>query len=215
MRKKRLNDEHLYLVLDTQVASYAKLFEILKAAVLAGTGIVQLRDKNGSIRQICDFSRRAVEWIAGRALFIVNDHCDAAVVCGADGVHLGQDDLDPAEVRRITGPEMLIGVSCQTLEHLDRAHDAGADYIGFGSVFITRTKPERRPMDLRTLSAACEKTRVPLYAIGGITLDNADQVLAAGVDRIAVTRAVMNAVDFAGAIEKFQRRLPAPTGKVL
>ena len=206
--KTLLNDARLYLVLDTQVADYEQLFAILKQAVQAGVEIVQLRDKNGTTRPMCDFSRRAMAWIERRALFIVNDRLDVAMACGADGVHLGQDDLPLHEARALAGPEMIIGVSCQTMEHVQAAQrDGGADYIGFGSVFQTETKPGRKPMDLRLLTDVYRWAAVPVFAIGGITLENLDCVLQTGADRIAVTRAISCAPNIGQTVEAFQRRL--------
>lgn len=192
-KKKILQAAQLYVVLDSDVADFKKLFVIFKKTVDAGVGIVQLRSKYGSAADILDFSRKAIRYAQGRALFIVNDRIDFAIVGGCDGVHLGQDDLSLKQARAILGPKFLIGISCQTLDQARRAQKDGADYIGFGSVFKTKTKPERRQMDLKLLSRVSREMKIPVFFIGGITLDNVSQVVANGGQRIAVTRAICEA----------------------
>lgn len=202
-KKKILHHSRLYVVLDSSGADFKKLFTILKETVNAGTTIVQLRSKEGSARDILQFSKRAVRHLKNRALFIVNDRVDLARASGSDGVHLGQDDMPLPEVRKIFGKDKLIGVSCQTIAQVRRAVKQGADYIGFGSVFKTKTKPGRRPQDLKILAKVQSETRLPIFFIGGITLNNVQRILKNGGQRVAVTRAICEAKDVRQTTKEF------------
>jgi thiamine-phosphate pyrophosphorylase len=197
----------LYLILDAGVVGYDELFVKMKIAVHSGVDIVQLRDKLGTSREALKFAQRALAWLGKRALFIVNDRIDIARISGADGVHLGQDDLPVREARRMLGPRAIIGKSCQTLLHVRAACREGADYIGFGSVFKTLTKPGRKPMDLARLRAAAQVSRVPLFAIGGITRQNVKRVISCGVARVAVCREFLLAEDIAFSVGEMEKAL--------
>jgi len=188
----------LYVILDTQVCDYARLWEVLRIAVKAGVDIVQLRDKIGQSRETLLFAKKVQHFLADRIPFIVNDRVDVARLSGASGVHVGQDDIPVVEARKILGDRKIIGTSCQTIAHLRRAMRDGADYVGFGSVFKTLTKPDRSPMDLKLLRQAAGVARreeFPLFAIGGICRENAVKVVSCGVERIAVCRDVLLAKD--------------------
>ena len=206
-KSRYLKDCRLYLILDAQVNSYDRLFDILEDAVRAGVDIVQLRDKHGRSRDIFQFARKCVGLLAGRIPFIVNDRVDIAVASGADGVHLGQDDLPISEARKILGQAAIIGISCQSLAHAQTAERAGADYIGFGSVFKTLTKPDREPMDLGLLARVCKDIHIPVFAIGGIGRSNLSVIRAVGVNRAAVCRAVCQAKDIAQAVKDLKSML--------
>ncbi|MEI6438194.1 MAG: thiamine phosphate synthase [Candidatus Omnitrophota bacterium] len=197
-KRKLLSGCKLYLILDAGVCSYDRLFEVLKAASQSGVDIVQLRDKVGFVKDILRLSKQSVSWLKGRVPFIVNDRVDIAKASGASGVHLGQDDFPVDEARRILGPRAIIGVSCQNAAHIRRALRERADYIGFGSVFKTLTKPERLPMDhtkLREAVRIAEGNGLPLFAIGGISSSNVGQVRDQDVRRVAVCRDIMLAED--------------------
>ena len=189
--KKRLKNANLYLILDTQVLSYSDLLKALKPAVRGGVDLVQLRDKNGSAKDILDFCRYARKITAGKALFIVNDRVDLALLGDADGVHLGQEDISYAHARKFMGSKAIIGVSCQRLDQAKVAQDQGADYIGFGSVFKTQTKPERKAMNLELLENVLEMTQIPVFPIGGISRGNLSQLTVRGVRRVADCRDIL------------------------
>lgn len=202
-----LTSAKLYVVLDSSVADFEKLFVILKKTVAAGTRIVQLRSKAGSARDILAFSKKALEVTKGKALFIVNDRADLTLLSGSDGIHLGQDDLTMKEARKILGSDKIIGVSCQTLAQAKRAQKDGADYIGFGSVFKTKTKPGRTGLDLKIVSQVSRQIKVPVFFIGGITLYNIGKAVEKGGKRIAVTRAICESSDVAASTRKFLEKL--------
>ena len=178
------------MILDTDVASMDRLFEVAKQALEGGVGLIQLRDKNGTSDRIIKFSRKITALLKRRIPFIINDRVDLALAGGADGVHIGQDDLPLPLARRLMGKNAIIGVSCQTFAQAKAAQDGGADYIGFGSTFKTLTKPERKPMDLQLLAEVFSKIRVPVFAIGGINARNILKLKERGVDRVAVCRDV-------------------------
>ncbi len=181
-----------------------------EAALLAGllldggAPILQLRMKRaaGAAMLACAEALRSVCAARG-ALFVVNDRLDVALACGADGVHLGQDDLPLAAARRIAPPGFLIGISTHDENQIDAALAGGADYLGFGPCFATTTKDNPDPVvGLLRLAEAVGRAhehRVPLVAIGGITLARVPDVVAAGADAAAVISAVLTAPDIRGA----------------
>lgn len=190
------------MILDREVNDYGRLLEIARES-LPGVGIVQLRDKKGCARDVLSFARKILKVFRGRIPFIVNDRVDLAMSSGADGVHLGQEDMPLKEARRIMGDQAIIGISCQTYAHARRAERDGADYIGFGSVFRTLTKPGRSPMDLELLRRVVRDIQIPVFAIGGITPDCMAGLRDLGVERFAVCRAVCEA----GNIQKTIREM--------
>ncbi len=183
-RRQRLASARLYLVCGDRPD------EFLEAALRGGVDIVQLRMKDAPDDAIVAAAER---FALHDVLVIVNDRADLAVAAGADGVHLGQDDLAVLEARAIVGPERLIGLSTHTPQQIDAA--AGVDYIGVGPVYETPTKPGRPAVGLELVRHAARHARMPFFAIGGINADNADAVRSAGAERIAVVRAVADAHD--------------------
>ena len=135
----------------------------------------------------------------------MNDRLDIALAADADGVHLGQEDLPLRIARQLAGHRFLIGVSCQTLKQALSAQAQGADYIGFGSVFPTLTKPERRGMDLAMLTKVVKRIKIPLFPIGGINLENLVQLRELNIRRAAVTRSICLAKN-AGTVTKLLRK---------
>lgn len=194
-----LKNSKLYLILDTAVAPYDRLLTIAQQAVDCGVDMIQLRDKNGSAEDILKFSRQMVAFLKEQIPFIVNDRVDLAMASNASGVHLGQEDLPLAIARRLMGQKALIGVSCQTLKQAVLAETQGADYIGFGSVFKTLTKPHREPMDLRLLSQVISKIKIPVFPIGGIGFKNISHLKELGVERVAICRDICLAADIKSA----------------
>lgn len=142
------------------------------------------------------------------ALLIVNDRCDLALAVEADGVHLGQDDLPIAYARRLMGPERLIGLSTHSIQQVRDAAGTGPDYIGFGPIFGTATKLDHDPVvGIEGLRSVRSLTELPIFAIGGITVASAPDIVAAGADGLAVISAVLKAPDVGAAVQAFQRAL--------
>jgi thiamine-phosphate pyrophosphorylase len=189
-RRQRLSTAHLYLVCDAQPD------EFLTAVLRGGVDIVQLRIKHGSDETIL----AAARWFraacdAHGALFILNDRPDLVAACGADGVHVGQDDLTPQRARELVGAEALVGISTHSPAQIDAVGGVPVDYIGVGPVHETPTKPGRPAVGLELVRYAATNAPVPFFAIGGISTANVGAVASAGAVRIAVVRALTEAAD--------------------
>jgi thiamine-phosphate pyrophosphorylase len=208
-RPAALANRRLYLITNSDAfCAPAAFLDAVDAALRGGVDIVQLREKNKPAREIlalgAEVKRRCDT--AG-ALFIVNDRADIAATLGAGGVHLGQDDLDVAAARKILGPAAVVGVSTHAPEDARRALTDGADYIGVGPVFTTPTKPGRPAAGLDYVRWVAENIPLPAYAIGGVDLQNANEVLAAGASRLAVVRAIINAPAPETAAAEFHKKI--------
>ncbi len=187
---ERLADARLYVLVDAR-ASAAELAELAESLVAAGVPIIQLRDKALADRQRLARAHLLVDATRGtRTLFVMNDRPDLALLCGADGVHLGQEDLSVKDARRVLGPSGLIGVSTHSLEQARAAVLDGANYIGVGPTFPSGTKQFSEFTGIELLRSVQAEIRLPAFAIGGIMPESLPQVLAAGFRRIAVSGAV-------------------------
>jgi thiamine-phosphate pyrophosphorylase len=185
--RERLASARLYLILDGDDV------DVLEPALRGGVDVVQLRDKTRSDAEIVSAAvpfREACE--RHDTLFVLNDRPDLVEACGAHGVHVGQEDEPLAKARELAGPERIVGLSATTVEDLDAGEP---DYWGVGAVFGTPTKPESPPGGLALVRAAAARLTVPWFAIGGVELHNAAEVVAAGARGIAVVRAIRDAAD--------------------
>ena len=194
-------DLSLYLVLDPVLCADIGMVETARAAVAAGATIVQLRDKHASTSAMIETGLALKQALAGsNALLIVNDDVDAAIAIGADGVHIGQEDLDADNTRRLIGPDMILGLSVET-EALASAIDASiVDYAGIGPIFATPTKPDhKQPIGFDGLARIIKLCPVPTVAIGGLKAEHAAEALAAGADGLAVVSAICGKPDPAAA----------------
>ncbi|MDP2938875.1 MAG: thiamine phosphate synthase [Candidatus Omnitrophota bacterium] len=191
MKKKLLNDFLLYLILDREVLDYASLLNVAHKAIKAGIDIIQLRDKIGLAKNTLSLAIKLRKLTKDfQAIFIVNDRIDLALLSHADGVHLGQDDIPLTKARSLLGKEKIIGISCHNLKESLIAQKEGANYIGLGPVFSTQTKPGFKPIGLDIISKIKIQLKIPIFAIGGMTVTNITQVLDAGASNIAVCRAI-------------------------
>jgi thiamine-phosphate pyrophosphorylase len=187
--RARLHDAHLYLVCDVCDDTF------LDAALRGGVDIVQLRAKHASDDALVTAGRRfAARCAAHGALFILNDRPDLVAAAGADGVHVGQDDASVVGARELVGPQAIIGLSTHTLQQIAAASSADVDYIGVGPVHRTPTKPGRAAVGLKLVADAAAYAVPPFFAIGGIDAGNVGAVRDAGATRIAVVRALTEAV---------------------
>jgi thiamine-phosphate pyrophosphorylase len=195
----------LYAILDTAVRPELSASAILEALLRAGVRVIQYRHKE-TLRRVhfeecCALARRTHEF-GGR--FFVNDRADVALLCGADGVHLGQEDLLPEKARLFLGEGMQIGFSTHTLEQARSALRAPADYIAVGPIFPTSTKKNPDPVvGLELVAQVRSLTAKPLVAIGGITLQNSAAVLQAGVNAVAVIGDLLAAPDIEARARQF------------
>jgi len=182
---------------------------LAEALLAGGARCLQLRWKPAAPRDVLEAARaiRPLAHDAG-ALFLVNDRPDLAVLAGADGVHLGQDDLPLAAARRVLGPGRIVGLSTHDPEQARRAADAGADYVAVGPVYATTSKVGAlAPRGLDLVRAARTAVHCPLVAIGGIDAGTAADVVAAGADAVAMIGALVRAPDPATAVRAVQARL--------
>jgi thiamine-phosphate pyrophosphorylase len=201
-RHERLRSAHLYLVCDEQPDDF------LAAVLDAGVDIVQLRMKDAGDAEIFAAGRRFAGAAAEHgALFILNDRPDLVAATGADGVHVGQDDMAVADARAIVGPDRLVGLSTHSREQVDAAGRTGVDYIGVGPVHATPTKPGRPAVGLELVQYAAEHASVPFFGIGGISPANVSAVRGAGAKRVAVVRALTDAPDPAAAARVLRHAL--------
>lgn len=208
-RRARLAKARLYLVCDGRPGG-RPLSEVLPAAIAGGVDIFQLREKERGEDELMSLARQASE-ICRRlgALFIVNDWPRVALACGADGVHVGQEDMPVAQARELVGPGMLVGLSTHAPGEIDAATREPVDYIGVGPVHETPTKLGRPAVGAQLVEYAAAHTTLPFFAIGGIDAGNLDAVLAAGARRVCVLRAIACAADPQAAAGELRRAIEA------
>lgn len=195
-----------------QCADTALLLRRVKAALMGGAAAVQYREKTGDVALRHEQASELLPLChAYHAPLIINDDLRLADLVGADGVHLGRGDGDVRKARVILGADKIIGASCyQSLELALAAQEQGADYVAFGSFFPSSTKPNAQPAPLHLLEQA-GVLRVPVVAIGGITPDNANGLIEAGVDSLAVISALFDAPDIESAARQFNRMFISET----
>jgi thiamine-phosphate pyrophosphorylase len=181
----------LYAITDTQLSNYTHA-EIVQRLLEGGARMIQLRDKEASAKELLDAARECLPLIrAAGAKLIINDRVDVALTADADGVHLGQDDLSVEEAREILEEGKIIGLSTHSLEQFQAALKTSADYLAVGPIYTTTTKDNPAPVvGLELITAAKAITDRPLIAIGGITVERAPEVIAAGADSVAVISAL-------------------------
>lgn len=196
----------LYPVTDRAWTGRQTLTEQVEEALKGGVTCVQLREKHlndpdflQEAKDICALCREY------GVPFIVNDNVEVAIACKADGVHVGQEDMEAGRVRKLIGEDMILGVSAHTVEEARKAVENGADYLGLGSVFPTNTKSDVDVMKRETLQAICSAVDVPIVAIGGINRDNLSSLKGSGVDGVALVSAIFSAEN----IEEACRELKA------
>ncbi|MFH5831455.1 thiamine phosphate synthase [Halalkalibaculum sp. DA3122] len=195
----------IYLITDTIIQHRFSHVELAMMTVEAGVQMIQYRNKQMTARESIAEIREIAEITSGtETTFIVNDRADLALAGGADGVHLGQDDLPIPAARKVLGKEKIIGGTSSTVEEALQVEQAGADYVALGHIFETTTKQKHYPpRGLETLREVAEAVSIPLVAIGGITLENARDVFEAGADIIALSSAICAADDPGEAARKF------------
>ncbi|MCY8936360.1 thiamine phosphate synthase [Peribacillus frigoritolerans] len=191
--KKSQIDLSLYLVTEESIA-IEELTKIIAQSVSGGVSIVQLREKNNSSLSFYEKASALKQLLNELSIpLIINDRVDIALAVGADGIHIGQDDLPLPIVKKMVPEDMIVGVSVSTLEEALEAERNGADYIGVGSVFPTKTKQDATLMALEDLGEICRGVSIPAVAIGGITADNISALSDSGLSGTAVVSAIMNA----------------------
>ncbi len=181
----------LYAVTDRHWLGERTLYDVVRESLDGGVTFLQLREKNlddeNFFKEAVELQKLAREY---GVPFIVNDNVDIAVRMNADGIHVGQSDMEAGNVRALIGPDKILGVSAQTVEQALLAQERGADYLGVGAVFPTGSKDDADDVSYETLKAICEAVSIPVVAIGGITVDNTPQLAGSGICGIAVISAI-------------------------
>lgn len=197
----------LYAVTDRSWTQNQTLYEQVEQALEGGVTIVQLREKNLSQEE---FIKEAVQMknLCHRygVPLIINDNVDVALKSGADGVHVGIDDVPVAEIRKRTGEDFIIGATAKTVEQAQNAENSGADYLGVGAVFPSPTKKNAIRITTAKLKEICSSVSIPTVAIGGINFDNMLEIKDGGMDGIAVVSAIFSAADIKTATEKLKKK---------
>ena len=204
------NDLKLYAITDRQWLRGASLSEHVKLAIEGGATMIQIRDKDilstDSDAGLKDEYSEALEikriCHEHKVPLIINDNVQFAIDIDADGVHLGQDDMNPAEARKLLGADKIIGVTAKTVEQAKRAEADGADYLGSGAVFGSTTKLNAKPMTKELLREITAAVDIPVVAIGGINADNAATLKGTGIAGIAVVGAIFASADIKAAARK-------------
>jgi thiamine-phosphate pyrophosphorylase len=202
-------DYSLYVITGDKFSRGRPVVEVARAAIEGGATVLQLREKDFTARQLIDAGYQLRRLTREKGVtFIVNDRVDVALAVGADGVHLGQDDLPIGMARRILGPGKIIGISTHSVEQALEAQRQGADYIGVGPVYETRTKDDvQAPVGVDLVRQVASVVSIPKVAIGGIKAHNVEEVIAAGADGVAVITAVVAAEDVSGAARELRSRI--------
>jgi len=191
--RERLEQVRIYLITGAH-PRVQPLEQLVREAIAGGVGMVQLREKTMSDAELLDVARRCAAACATAGVpFIVNDRVDVALACGADGVHLGQDDMPVADARRLGGSAFIIGLSTHSREQIDEAARSAADYIGVGPIHATPTKAGRAAVGTGLVRYAAAHAAMPFFAIGGIDADNVAAVVREGARGISVLRAISEA----------------------
>jgi thiamine-phosphate pyrophosphorylase len=188
----------LYGIIDLGYLAASDAPRVLREMLRGGTDVVQLRAKTQSLSKIAKLGRELhpITADAGVAL-VINDHPEVARDLDAEGVHVGQDDISVAEAREITGSQCVVGKSTHSLAQASAAAAEGPDYIGFGPLFATPTKPDYTPIGVEDIRTVHDRVQLPIFCIGGIKLENLAEVIAAGAERVVIVSGLLQAPDIA------------------
>lgn len=205
IKKPSLHDYRLYLVTDPQLHRGYPVLEQVELALRGGVKIIQIREKNLPVPEYTKLASEALQLTRScQAFLIINDAVEVAKAAGADGVHIGQEDMSLKKARAILGPHVTIGVSVKTVDEAKQAEAEGADYVAVSGVFPTSTKGDLGYCPgLEGVTLIRQHTRLPVIGIGGINLDNCCSVIEAGADGIAVVTAITMSDDIPNTCRAF------------
>ena len=196
MTAAHLSRSRLYGILDLGYVERGRASDVAEALMTGGVDLLQLRAKNYPAREIVNVAGELREITARHGVpLIINDHPEIARELQAEGLHLGQDDVSIAEARGIVGADCAVGKSTHNIDQAIRAFYEGADYIGFGPLFATPTKPDYLPIGLDEVGKVHDAVRLPIFCIGGIKLDNLPKVIEAGARRVVIVSGLLQASD--------------------
>ena len=198
----------LYLVTNRYQDSLESFLEKVETACRSGVTIIQLREKNLTTNQYYQLAKQVKEITdAYQVPLIIDDRLDVCLAVDAAGLHIGDDELPVSVARKVLGPEKILGVTAKTVKRALEAETSGADYLGTGAIFPTRTK-ENAPITLiSTLKTICQTVAIPVVAIGGLTSENIDQLIGTGIAGVAVVRDLMQAEDIEAKAHAFLTKL--------
>ena len=202
------NDLLLYAVTDRHWLDGRRLIDVVRESLDGGVTMVQLREKTLEEGKFLEEAKELQTLCRERGVpFLVNDNVEIAREMNADGVHVGQSDMEAGDVRAKLGPDKIIGVSAQTVEQAILAEQCGADYLGVGAVFHTGSKADAEDVSHETLTAICNAVKIPVIAIGGITRDNVTELSGSGICGIAVISAIFAQKDIVSATKDLKEQI--------
>lgn len=195
--KKSLKDSlKLYLVTDSVILRGRDFYKCIEDAIKGGVTMVQLREKDISGKEFLERAIKLRELTKRYGVsFVINDRVDIALLCDADGVHVGQSDIGAKDVRRLVGEDKIVGVSARSVEEAKTAKENGADYIGIGAMFATSTKLDAKSVSLETVENIKNNVDIPFVLIGGINLENLDTLKKLDSDGYAIVSSILKAED--------------------
>ena len=198
----------VYAVTDRAWTGKMSLYEQVEAALKGGATMVQMREKGLTDDPAGEYLEEAFSLRALTKRYnvplIIDDNIKLALLCGADGVHVGQNDMDAAQARALLGPDKILGVTAKTVEQALKAQEQGADYLGSGAVFGTSTKADALPMSMERLREICRSVSIPVVAIGGICLENIGNLSGSGAAGAAVVSGIFGAEDIEGTVRRMR-----------
>ena len=196
----------LYAITDRSWLHGRTLASQVEEALDGGATFLQLREKNLDDAHFLEEARELQALCREHGVpFIVNDNVDVALAMGADGIHVGQHDMEAGDVRKLLGPDKILGVSAQTVDQAILAEQRGADYLGVGAVFPTGSKDDADDVSFEELKAICEAVSIPVVAIGGISLKNVKELAGSGICGIAVISAIFAQNDIKMAAQQLRK----------
>lgn len=208
MKNKLTGDLKLYLVTDSDILAGRDFYKCIEDAMIGGVTMVQLREKNASGKE---FLEKAIKLRAltrkYNVCFMINDRVDIALLCDADGVHVGQSDIGAKYVRKLIGPNKILGVSARNIDEAKRAFEDGADYIGVGAMYSTSTKLDAKDVSFETVKDIKENVIMPIVLIGGINLENLEQLKSLECDGYAIVSALLKSQDIKLEAKKWVERI--------
>ena len=197
-----------YLVTDSDILRGRDFYNSIEEALKGGVTMLQLREKNASGKEFLEKAVKLRELTKKyNVKFIINDRVDIAMISDADGVHVGQSDIPANKVRELIGEDKIVGVSTRTVEEALRAKENGADYLGVGAMFNTRTKLDAKSVSIEKLKEIKELIKLPVVAIGGLSLSNIDKLKECNVDGYAVVSAILGAENIKLECEKWIEKI--------
>lgn len=207
-KEKLKKDLKLYLVTDSEILKDRDFYKCIEDAIKSGVTMVQLREKNTDGKEFLEKAIKLRELTNKyNVTFVINDRIDIAMLVDADGVHIGQSDIDAVSVRKLLGDNKIIGVSARNLQEAKIAKENGADYLGIGAMFSTSTKSDAKLVSFNTLEEIIKEVNLPFVLIGGITLDNVKKLKHFKPDGYALVSGILGTDDISKRVEKWYERI--------